>query len=196
MCSTLTNMNNIHLLIIGCTWAQCQVESRSLSSGAVESRRWQDSGQPPHHRTHGHILRWGNPSHYLPLYTTKASSWCRCLELCLNTSSLESWFWNKLSAKVNVTVFDALRLYYANHYNRQPGRLPLPAMDGLSPIADVDRETEGSFATQHGDIGLPDLDASYGSTPRSLPAYPTTEQLLCDGDKSPTIESEPLAYLR
>ena len=70
-------------------------------------------------------------------------------------------------------------LYF--HRQTQPNRLPLPNMDGLSPIADV----ETSFSTQHGELDLPDLDVSYSSsgTPR-LPA------------QQHTIESEPLAYFR
>ena len=63
-------------------------------------------------------------------------------------------------------------------------------MEGLSPIADVDRESEASFTTQHGELEFPDLDVSYGSsgTPRGVG----------QGDRvcSPALESEPLAYLR
>ena len=68
-------------------------------------------------------------------------------------------------------------------------RVPLPAMDGLSPIADVDRETESSFNTQYGDLGLPDLDVSYG-TPQDQPG----QREPCD-HLSPSTQCEPLAYL-
>ena len=60
-------------------------------------------------------------------------------------------------------------------------------MDGLSPIADVDRETETSFNTQQGDLGLPDLDVSYGSTVQSQYGH---------HNDSVGIESEPAAYFR
>lgn len=68
-------------------------------------------------------------------------------------------------------------------------------MDGLSPIADVDMET--SFSTQHGDLGFPDLDVSYGSggTPRP-PVQQYGQQYNEAGNGLPIIENEPLAYFK
>ena len=67
-------------------------------------------------------------------------------------------------------------------------------MGGLSPIADV--ETEASFNTQHGDLGFPDLDVSYGSS--ATPGPPAGQQGggRGVGYNSPFIESEPMAYFR
>ena len=65
-------------------------------------------------------------------------------------------------------------------------------MEGLSPIADVDGETESSQNSQFG--GFPDLDVSYGSTggtPRVMGAGGQAGNQV-----SPTTECEPLAYLR
>ena len=74
-------------------------------------------------------------------------------------------------------------------------RAPLPGMEGLSPIADVERESEASFSTQHGELlEFPDLDVSYGSssgTPRG-PRVGGGQGSI----HSPVLESEPLAYLR
>lgn len=72
-------------------------------------------------------------------------------------------------------------------------------MDGLSPIADVDRETEASFSTQHADLGFPDLDVSYGSSGASHPVQMGQQQYGDQGresNDSQFIENEHLAYFR
>lgn len=82
-------------------------------------------------------------------------------------------------------------VYYYSHRQAGPSKLPPLSMGGLSPIPDVDKETETSFGTQPGDLEFPDLDVSYGSTgtPRAL-------RLGGVASNSPSIESSPRAYFR